>query len=297
MDECKAFESGWSHYEKRKECHAWHGAFERLGCRVLIGLILFVASGCSTPAYVDKKDEGVSSYWPNKVEFQRNASVIEADCVSLIPFEGDKGGRLTKAFAAHLSVKAPISTGCSVTLQGSVKTYRSDNAIVASRTAAGVNATLVSDGKLLWSGEHTATMWGGGLPLDPFSALFSIVSAADNAREEQMSRVSDDLARRLVMTMPEFQLAPQSGPVEERKVDRLTNPRISPTLAVLSVPKTDVAPISMADRAYEQARVKFNSGFSNEAIRLLTISARLYIAEGRTEDAERAAFMIKAMGE
>ena len=86
-----------------------------------------------------------------------------------------------------------------------------------SRVSVGAELKLISasTGEILWEGHHTAESHGGSVPLTPIGAALSIVSAVSNVHAEQVHRVTDDLARRLVATIPDdegFLMATASGP-------------------------------------------------------------------------------------
>ncbi len=80
---------------------------------------------------------------------------------------------------------------------------------VYSKMEAGAKLKMVrsSDGALLWQSEHYAALQDGGLPLSPISLAAGLFDAARNLEEEQGLRVVDDLARRMMSTIPEVQMA------------------------------------------------------------------------------------------
>lgn len=73
------------------------------------------------------------------------------------------------------------------------------------KLAAAIKITRVSTGRVIWSAKHTAVVRDGGLPLNPFSLIGGAVAAGMNIREEQITRTTHDLARRLVRAIPELQ--------------------------------------------------------------------------------------------
>jgi tetratricopeptide (TPR) repeat protein len=56
--------------------------------------------------------------------------------------------------------------------------------------------------KPIWEGKHVDVVRDGGIPLNPVTAVTSAVSAGSNLREEQITRTTHDLARRLVYAIP-----------------------------------------------------------------------------------------------
>jgi len=104
---------------------------------------------------------------------------------------------------------------CDTLVMGEVTEYVSDFYAVYSRVAVGAKIKMkrASDGKLLWEGEHTAESHGGTVPLSPIGLAMGIYDAATNVNEEQLFRVADDLARRLVSTIPDDQTAVLDEPI------------------------------------------------------------------------------------
>jgi tetratricopeptide (TPR) repeat protein len=68
--------------------------------------------------------------------------------------------------------------------------------------------TRVSTGQVIWRGKHTAVVRGGGMPMDVISAIGGVVAAGANVREEQLTRTTHDVARRLVAAIPNLKYAP-----------------------------------------------------------------------------------------
>ncbi|NQU58234.1 MAG: tetratricopeptide repeat protein, partial [Rhodospirillales bacterium] len=67
-------------------------------------------------------------------------------------------------------------------------------------------------------GKHVAQSHGGSVPLSPIGLAMGIVEASNNVREEQIYRIIDDLARRLVSTIPDNQIAVLDEPLSPLKV-------------------------------------------------------------------------------
>lgn len=96
--------------------------------------------------------------------------------------------------------------GCGNLLFGIVTDYRERYLGLYSEVAVGAELELVRarDGEVLWRAEHVATTRGGGLPLSPLGLVEGAARAAANVLEdEQLDRVTEDLARRLVRALPE----------------------------------------------------------------------------------------------
>jgi len=102
--------------------------------------------------------------------------------------------------------RAALLLGCDSYLVGQVIAYRKSFYGVYSRVEVGARVRVLrtGDGTELWQARHVAESHGGGLILSPFSVVTEILDASSNAREEQIHRVTSDLARRLVATIPGF---------------------------------------------------------------------------------------------
>ncbi len=175
------------------------------------------------------------------------------DCVAVLPFDKpgkDSGEKITvdqaeavrRAFYAHLSPqgkrdieipridfvvskmdvssrKEPSALGenlrCMALVRGDVIEYSTNFFGVYSRVAVGANLNMVraDDGAILWEGRHVAQSHGGSVPLSPIGLAMGIIEAANNVRDEQILRIIDDLARRLVNTIPDDRIAVLDEPL------------------------------------------------------------------------------------
>lgn len=95
--------------------------------------------------------------------------------------------------------------GCDALLIGKVTKFGSGFFGLYSSVAVGADVRIVRawDGAVLWEGRHVARSRGGSVPVSPIGVIMSIVNAARNLGGEQFDRVTDDLARRLVSTIPD----------------------------------------------------------------------------------------------
>ena len=118
----------------------------------------------------------------------------------LIPANGSTAAHLKTVMAA---------TGCDTLISGEVSDRQARFYGVYSevKLAASIKITRVSTDRVIWSAKHTAVVRDGGLPLNPFSLIGGAVAAGMNIREEQITRTTHDLARRLVRAIPELQYA------------------------------------------------------------------------------------------
>ncbi len=175
------------------------------------------------------------------------------DCVAVLPFkikfegteEGisiDQAEAIRRSFYAHLAPQGkrdvelpridfvlskmsqnerddPKQVGrelnCSTLVNGSVTEYGSSFYGVYSRVAVGADLSLVraKDGEILWKGSHVAQSHGGSVPLSPIGLAMGIMEASNNVREEQIYRIIDDLARRLVSTIPDDRISVLDEPL------------------------------------------------------------------------------------
>jgi Flp pilus assembly protein TadD len=96
------------------------------------------------------------------------------------------------------------STGCATLLVGEVIESSSRFWGIYSEVKIGAMIKIINanDGATLWEGKHIAVVRDGGIPLNPITALTSAVSAGVNLRQEQVTRTTHDLARRLVNAIP-----------------------------------------------------------------------------------------------
>jgi len=103
---------------------------------------------------------------------------------------------------------------CGALIEGKVTEWSSHFFGIYSRVAVGAELKMVraADGKVLWEGKHVAAMQGGTIPLSPIGIAMGAFDAASNVEEEQTFRVVDDLARRLVNTIPDNSIVALDDP-------------------------------------------------------------------------------------
>jgi len=101
-------------------------------------------------------------------------------------------------------------SGCDTLLSGEVteRSSRFWGVYSEVRLGASLRMTRISTGQVIWRGKHTAVVRGGGMPLDVISAIGGVVAAGANVREEQLTRTTHDVARRLVAAIPSLKYAP-----------------------------------------------------------------------------------------
>lgn len=96
------------------------------------------------------------------------------------------------------------ATACDTLLSGEITDRQTRFLGVYSevKVAANIRITRVSTGTVIWRGKHTAVVRDGGLPINPISIIGGSISAGMNLRDEQITRTTNDLARRLVIAIP-----------------------------------------------------------------------------------------------
>lgn len=94
---------------------------------------------------------------------------------------------------------------CDTVLTGRITHYGSGFYGLYSNVTVGADVKLIrtTDGTVLWEGRHVASSHGGSVPLTPVGLVSGMVRAASNVNGEQLDRVANDLARRLVSTIPD----------------------------------------------------------------------------------------------
>ncbi len=105
---------------------------------------------------------------------------------------------------------------CDAVITGEVTEYGSSYFGIYSKVAVGADLKMVrvGNGRILWEASHVAESQGGSIPLSPVGLAMGIIDAATNVDEEHLLRVIDDLARRLVSTIPDNRIAVLEDPVE-----------------------------------------------------------------------------------
>ncbi len=117
--------------------------------------------------------------------------------------------RSVKENAAAISA----ASGCEAVITGEVIEKSSRFWGIYSEVKVGAKLQVYRLGidKPIWTGRHTAVVRDGGVPLNPVSAISSAISAGSNLREEQVTRTTHDLARRLVYAIPGLKFNEESA--------------------------------------------------------------------------------------
>ena len=209
----------------------------KVKCLIALGVVIGL-SGCAT-RYVDRDVDKVAAtdsfgdvvVYKSAEEFKANPPV----CLGVLPLTATKKEfeptvDLRKALHAYLAptgisliplqridqnIKAnsnetvnlknvSTATGCDTLMTGEITERQTRFWGVYSevKIAANVRITRVSTGAVIWRGKHTAVIRDGGLPINPISIIGSSISAGMNLTDEQITRTTNDLARRLVTAIP-----------------------------------------------------------------------------------------------
>ena len=209
----------------------------KVTCLIALGVVIGL-SGCAT-RYVDRDVDKVAAtdsfgdvvVYKSADEFKTKPPV----CLGVLPLTATKNEfeptvDLRKALHAYLAptgisliplqridqnIKAnsnetvnlknvSTATGCDTLMTGEITEKQTKFWGVYSevKIAANVRITRVSTGAVIWRGKHTAVIRDGGLPINPISIIGGSISAGMNLRDEQITRTTNDLARRLVTAIP-----------------------------------------------------------------------------------------------
>ena len=209
----------------------------KVTCLIALGVVIGL-SGCAT-RYVDRDVDKVSAtdsfgdvvVYKSADEFKTTPPV----CLGVLPLTATKKEfeptvDLRKALHAYLAptgislvplqridqnIKAnsnetinlknvSTATGCDTLMTGEISDRQTRFWGVYSevKIAANVRITRVSTGAVIWRSKHTAVIRDGGLPINPISIIGGSISAGMNLRDEQITRTTNDLARRLVTAIP-----------------------------------------------------------------------------------------------
>ena len=180
--------------------------------------------------------------------------------------------RSVKENAAAISA----ASGCEAVITGEVIEKSSRFWGIYSEVKVGAKLQVYRLGidKPIWTGRHTAVVRDGGVPLNPVSAISSAISAGSNLREEQVTRTTHDLARRLVYAIPGLKFNEESA-TQLAQTDQQAAER--PAIAPLAKLKSEIEP--MPANEAEQMLVKALNGPDWTSYRDREILAELLISK------------------
>ena len=142
------------------------------------------------------------------------------------------------------------ASGCEAVITGEVieKSTRFWGIYSEVKIGAKLQVYRVGSDKPIWEGKHTAVVRDGGVPLNPVSAISSAVSAGSNLREEQITRTTHDLARRLVYAIPGLKFNEESASQLTQTDRESTEPSAIAPLAKLKA-EIEALPVAEAEQA------------------------------------------------
>jgi hypothetical protein len=249
-------------------------------------------AACASPSYVDQGAGQDDTLKLNPVVFTVHPAFHERrpDCLAIRRLEGDDHDKVRVALFAHLAPRvrevpldqAGEDTACA-RLEGRITESGQTFLGVYSSVRIGAAIKMTrADGTPLWEASHTAAIRDGGLPLDPLGAVTGLYNAVANlANDEQPDRAADDLARRLVSTIPEMALA--------ARAEAQTAP------AVPAPPARDARLGVIADAWCQIAAERYRNGDKDGSVEALQQAGRTYLAAGDGPGAGRALAVLKTL--
>ena len=226
--------------------------------RYIVCILGIALSGCATQ-YVKNTEprSAMGSIFNQDVSYTLNAQAWAKgpECIAILPvrangisdkahlvslrsvthgrlaskgYEMVKPQRIDAWFASNANSEAKdlnligSEAGCDYVLTIELTTLEKSFYGFYSEVRAGgvMNLTHVPSNTVLWTGSHTVSSKGGGLPIDPVSAVMGVWSAGDNAKDEQIQRAIDELSRKLLGTLPDHE--PGAERLAATKQDSLT---------------------------------------------------------------------------
>ncbi|WP_394809042.1 GNA1162 family protein [Nitrosomonas sp.] len=118
----------------------------------------------------------------------------------------DAAIKMTDNSLDDLNAHVAKSIGCDTIMVGEITEKSSRYYGVYSEVRAGANIQIIraSTGDVLWQGSHTAVIRGGGIPFGIGSFVMNSVFAGMNLYGDQGVWVVQDLARRIVLAIPDL---------------------------------------------------------------------------------------------
>lgn len=229
---------------------------QTVGRMVLVGLPAVLLAACASPTYIDRsagRTEGALDFNVVAFEVKDALRATPPDCIAVLPLtvrmpadpqaKPEDAAKVRMSLYAHLAVHSKRGIRperidrvlaevkgdrktlgerlkCTAAIEGEVTEYGNTFLGIYSSVTVGADLRLVSlaDGAILWEGRHVAANRDGSVPLDPVGIAMGVFGAVDNIRDEQVLRVTDDLARRLMSTIPDNKVAALDDPAEEPAV-------------------------------------------------------------------------------
>ena len=196
--------------------------------------------------------------------------------VRLIPLQ-----KVDAVIDSRRSVKDNAATllatsGCEAVITGEVTEKSTRFWGIYSEVKIGAKMQIYRAGidKPIWEGRHTAIVRDGGVPLNPISAIGSAVSAGSNLRDEQITRTTHDLARRLVYAIPGLKFNEEPASQLAQQEQRLNEP---PAIAPLAKLKAEIEALPASEA--EQTLMRELTGSQWTSYKDREVLAELLIAK------------------
>ena len=92
---------------------------------------------------------------------------------------------------------------CEYFMTGKIIRFTETDLKIYSNISVEVRLALFKNKNILWHGNHRVDTHGGSIPLSPIGIAFGLADAARNLDSFQYVRVSDELIRKLIATLPD----------------------------------------------------------------------------------------------
>ena len=92
---------------------------------------------------------------------------------------------------------------CEYFMTGKIIRFTETDFKIYSNISVEVKLALFKNKNILWHGNHRVDTHGGSIPLSPIGIAFGLADAARNLDSSQYVRVSDELIRKLIATLPD----------------------------------------------------------------------------------------------
>ena len=104
---------------------------------------------------------------------------------------------------------------CEYFMKGKIIRFTETDLKIYSNISVEVKLELFKKKNILWHGNHRIDTHGGNIPLSPIGLAFGLADAARNLDSSQYVRVSDELIRELIATLPDNEKLQFAYSIEE----------------------------------------------------------------------------------
>ncbi len=110
---------------------------------------------------------------------------------------------------------------CEYFMTGKIIRFNEMDLKIYSNISVEVKLALFKNKTILWHGNHRVDTHGGSIPLSPIGVAFGLADAARNLDSSQYARVSDELIRKLIATLPDNDKLQYAYSIEEESSQTL----------------------------------------------------------------------------